>query len=223
MREKAAPTPLFRWGSGRMLAITAASILTCLVGIKVYDIAVGPNFHQVERGCYRAAQPSPERLKQIVQRHDIRTVFNLRGPNAQYEWYRSEAALLREMGIDLVDVSMSAHHPLPASTLRRLIEEIDRAQERGPLLFHCWHGGDRSGLASAFYLLLQPNTTFEEASSQLSWRYGHNPWGKAKCQDDVLAEYRSWLSENKLRHTPDNFRRWADEGYRYEPQQQAAS
>lgn len=45
-----------------------------------------------------------------------------------------------------------------------------------PVLIHCEAGADRSGVASALYKLLVAKRPVQEASEQLSFRYGHFPW-----------------------------------------------
>lgn len=212
-----APNPVYRrrskW-SWLVWSLLALGMFHLLVGRNLLYVAFGLNFHAVvENQCYRAGQPSPQELEKIVRDFGIRTIFNLRGTNVGTPWYEEEQQTARALGVDIVDFSMSAYTRPPRQTFQQLIRTFDQA--RGPILLHCWNGGDRTGLAAAFYLLLKSDASFEQAQKQLSLRFGHNPW-KAKCQDEILIEYQNWLEAQSLDHAPDHFRRWLLEEYRGE-------
>jgi protein tyrosine/serine phosphatase len=52
----------------------------------------------------------------------------------------------------------------------RIIKETD-----GPILIHCWHGSDRTGLVSAMYRIVFQGWTKEDAIDELTHgRYGHH-------------------------------------------------
>jgi hypothetical protein len=78
---------------------------------------------------------------------------------------------------------------------------------------HCYSGSDRSGFASACYLLLHTKSSVPEARAQLSLRFGHFPWGKAACLNQILDQYHAWLDSHNWNHSPDHFRFWASEIY----------
>src|SRR5947199_571473 len=100
---------------------------------------------------------------------------------------------------------MSASDKPFEGELRKLVDAFDRCGE--PALIHCNSGSDRSGFAAACFLLLKTQATLREARGQLSVRYGHLPWGKARCLDRVLDQYESWLIGQDLAHEPEHFRR----------------
>src|SRR5262249_28537214 len=83
-----------------------------------------------------------------------------------------------------------------------------------PVLLHCQRGADRTGLAAAVALLLQPGTGYAEARRQLGWRYGHVALSHPANLDRFFDLYTDWLRQQGLEHSPAVFRRWASDGYR---------
>ena len=104
------------------------------------------NFHVVVPGqVYRTNQPTAEQLRHLIARYHIRTVINLRGFGFGADWYRNEARVTSEMGISQEDLGFSAVRLPSPQALCQLIEVIDRSSH--PILFHCFQGADRTGLA----------------------------------------------------------------------------
>jgi len=186
-------------------------VLLVVAGITINDTLLG-NFHIVIPGkVYRCAQPSADALEAICLKCDIRTVINLRGCCAPQEWYLDECQVTHRLNIAQEDISMSAMRLPSTSEVHRLIEVLDRCNY--PVLFHCYRGADRTGLASTVARLLQDGVTLEEATKQLGIYYGHVRIGKTYHIDRFFELYADWLSEQGVAHSPDVFRRWAMTGY----------
>jgi protein tyrosine phosphatase (PTP) superfamily phosphohydrolase (DUF442 family) len=180
--------------------------------VQSWYVLGGGNFHTVIPDfAYRSAQPSAAELERRIQTCRIRTVINLRGPNENKEWYQAERAVSDRYGVAMIDVSLWGCHPPLPEELGRLVEALDQAE--GPLLVHCHSGSDRAGLASALLLLLHSGTDLDEARAQLALRFGHNPWGMARCHHRLLDNYGTWLKLQDLPHRAEHLRRWVREGY----------
>lgn len=182
---------------------------------EVLRVFIGSNFHAVvAHQCYRCSQPTPARLGNLVRALGIRTVINLRGSQDDEEtwWYFPEVEAAAALDVKLVDVALSAYAPPRVHRMKALIHALDTSVE--PILLHCHSGSDRTGLASAAYLLLKTDTSLEAASQQIHLRYGHNPWGRAACQRQVLGQYAEWLRAHGWDHQPDRFRHWACHDYK---------
>ena len=87
------------------------------------------------------------------------------------------------------------------------------ANDPPPFFLHCYSGSDRTGMASALFLLLRTDTTLPQARRQLSLYYGHIPYGRAGCQDQVLDGYERWLGSIEREHSPKLLRQWGTEVY----------
>jgi hypothetical protein len=138
-------------------------------------------------------------------------VINLRGCCPQEPWYQQEAQLLRELGVEMVDINLSSAMPPPVSELRRLITVLATAER--PVLLHCRRGADRTSLAAAFAVLMEPGGTLEQARRQLSWWYGHSPVGEVQILDESFKQYPAWLSAAGKEHSPDRLQHWVLEHY----------
>lgn len=153
------------------------------------------NFHEVESGLfYRSGQLSNHQLEIAIEEHGIRTVINLRGSDPHDDWYRNEVEVCARMGVAHHDLSMSARrlpHKDDVLELLRLYDESDY-----PILVHCQGGSDRSGLASALWIMEILGKSKRHARDQLSARYFHFE-RLAPSQHRFLSLYRGeqWTLE----------------------------
>lgn len=176
-------------------------------------VLVGPNFHTVDPGrAYRCAQPSPEELADLVRRFSIRTVVNLRGHCPEAEWYREQCRACARLDICQEDICFSAGRLPSVPEVRRLVAALDHCDY--PILFHCQRGADRTGLASAVYLLLHGTGDYASARRWLGPRFGHVALGRPANLDRFFALYEAWLASQGQPHTPERFRAWALHDYR---------
>lgn len=190
----------------------AASTGALVIGVELVRVLFGPNLHAVEPGrVYRSAQLSPPRLQRLIADRHIRTVVNLRGCCSDCDWYLGECRATHEADIAQEDVSFSATRlPAPAE-VRRLIEVLDRTEY--PIVLHCRQGVDRTGLAAAIVLLLDPAITLAQAKRQLSLRYSYVAFGGTESMRQFLGYYEGWLNGLGVRHAPELFRDWVERDY----------
>jgi protein tyrosine phosphatase (PTP) superfamily phosphohydrolase (DUF442 family) len=185
----------------------AVGVLLVVIGIVIYDTLLG-NFHTVIPGrVYRSAQLSPDELEKVCRERDIRTVVNLRGNCAPQDWYLDECRAVQRMNIAQIDISLSAMRLPSTAEVRRLVEVLDSCEY--PILFHCFRGADRTGLAGTMARLLQDGVTLKEAVKQLGIYYGHVRIGRTYHIDHFFELYGEWLKDQGIAHSPDVFRRWA--------------
>jgi protein tyrosine phosphatase (PTP) superfamily phosphohydrolase (DUF442 family) len=205
--------PLSRQRGSLPRAIVIGCVLGAFLacGAEIGRMSLDRNKHVVVAGSvYRTAQLNPTQLEQFVLEHEIRTVINLRGRPFS-DWYLLETQVTQALGISQEDVTTSANR-LPSPTeIRRLVEIFDRSEH--PILMHCQQGADRTGLASAMYLLLYTDADYPTARRQCSLRYGHLAIHTAVAMDEFFDQYEDWLKARGEGHTPANFRHWATAEY----------
>jgi protein tyrosine phosphatase (PTP) superfamily phosphohydrolase (DUF442 family) len=176
------------------------------------NIFLGRNHHTILPGeFYRAAQPSEATLKAMIAQDEIKTVVNLRGTQQvlaapRNSWYKIEAQITQDAGINQEDVTLSASLLPPPVEIRRLVEILDRAER--PILLHCKQGADRTGLAAAMVILLHTPGTLADARRELWPLFGHFPVGRTIAMDQFLDQYENWLKSTSQTHTNDRFRQW---------------
>ena len=129
------------------------------------------NFYKVDNGIYRSGQPSTEAFKEMEQL-GIKEILNLRN----YHSNRDEA---KGTNLKLNRVAMNAHD----CEWDKLVEAMRIIKNRkGPIVIHCWHGSDRTGLIVALYRIVFQNWTKEDALDELeNGGYGyHTIYGNIK-------------------------------------------
>lgn len=167
------------------------------------------NRHEVMPGrVYRTAQLSPEQLERMAKEKNVRTVVNLRG-RPFTDWYPLQSRKTQELGISQEDVTTSANRLPSPGEVRRLIEIFDHSEH--PILLHCQQGADRTGLASAMYLMLYSDADYETALRQCSPRYGHFRIHTTAAMDEFFDQYVEWRAGRE--HSPELFREWATTAY----------
>jgi protein tyrosine phosphatase (PTP) superfamily phosphohydrolase (DUF442 family) len=205
----AEPRPRASLARSIVIGLVLGSLLACAA--EIGRMFVTRNEHEIVAGrVYRTAQLNPEQLERFVHEHNVKTVVNLRGRPFN-EWYPEEARATQALGISQEDVTTSANRLPPPGEIRRLIEIFDNSEY--PILIHCQQGADRTGLASAMYLLLHTDADYATARHQCSPRYGHLPVHTAVAMDEFFDLYEAWLATRGEKHSPELFRHWATSEY----------
>jgi protein tyrosine/serine phosphatase len=160
----------FRQTLWRGLLVSAAGV-AALVGYLGW-LHLSGNYHMVVAGeLYRAAQVTPDSIARYQASDKIGSILNLRGASPGAEWYDAEVAASAQLGITHADFAMSASNEITTDEAGQLIDLMRSLPK--PLLIHCRHGSDRTGLAAALYLAAVQGVDEEVAEQQLSLRYGH--------------------------------------------------
>jgi protein tyrosine phosphatase (PTP) superfamily phosphohydrolase (DUF442 family) len=168
------------------------------------------NYHSVvPRQLYRSAQLNSDHVATAAARDGIETVINLRGRNRDKDWYDDQREALRNLRLAHYDIAVSAHELPDITELKKLTRALQTA--RRPILVHCRDGADRSGLASALFLLLDGKHTLADAWRQTS------PLYRALRSDSVgkqfLRKYEAWLEASGRTHTPERLLAWIELDY----------
>ncbi len=190
-----------------------AAIFVCALGL-VWELRhplFQGNLSIVDAGrVIRSAQPT-SKLPQWVRDFHLKSILNLRGGSPADWWYEAEVRSAREGGLSFYDLPLSATRRPARIELLRLIDVLRQCPY--PLLIHCKSGADRTGLASALYLMLQRGEAPEQAERSFSIEFGHIPLGGTEHLHEPLDEYAAWLKASRLPHTPERFRDWVKNDY----------
>lgn len=96
-------------------------------------------FDRVTEDVYRASQPNPETMKALIERYRIRSVLKLN--------QRQPETL--PAGVTLINEPIGTRTALTPERIQRILDAIEQAPK--PILIHCTHGEDRTGLIVALY------------------------------------------------------------------------
>jgi protein tyrosine phosphatase (PTP) superfamily phosphohydrolase (DUF442 family) len=105
-----------------------------------------PNLHQVEKNFFRSAQPDATGFKGLSTTHGVRSVISLRAFNA-------DEPLAMGLDLKLKRVRINTWNIKRADVVDAL-QNLRRASGDAPVLLHCQHGADRTGMISALYRIL---------------------------------------------------------------------
>lgn len=127
------------------------------------------NLYQIDELLYRSQQPTAENLAQI-KALNIQTVINFRQ-------YHSDKTLLSGTQINELRIPMYTANIDDAEVIAAL-NAMMQARQQGPVLIHCQHGADRTGLMSAMYRIIYQGWSKEAAIEELTQGgYGfHTMW-----------------------------------------------
>lgn len=155
----------------RVAAMAAVLLALAAVGHAADVIAPGVvNFHQVNAGIYRGAQPSDAGYRSLAK-IGVKVVMDLRnqGDDEARERKAVESAGMKYVSIPLGELSA----PNPAD-LRRALDILEQ-QKDGPVFLHCRRGKDRTGTVVACY------------------RIEHDGWNNEKALAEARSYGMSWL------------------------------
>jgi undecaprenyl-diphosphatase len=161
--------------------MTLAFLLLSSVSYFLYMEEQG-NFHPITPGeAYRSAQLDRDELEYYINKHNIKSIVNLRGEHPDEPWYGEETQVCAEKNVKHYNIALSSSHEPADEDIRKLIAIFENAPR--PVLIHCQAGADRSGLAAAMWKVIVDKEPKSEAQKQLSLFYGHLPIGKTFAMD----------------------------------------
>jgi hypothetical protein len=159
----------------------------------------------------RSAQPTTG-LDKLIKDHHLASILNLRGGSPRDAWYAREIQVAESCGVSFFDLPLSATQRPSRRELLLLIALFDRCPY--PLLIHCKAGADRTGLASAVYLMMHKGEPPRQAAGAFTLFHSHLPLFGPEHLHEPLDEYTRWLETRSLPHTPERFREWVKNEYR---------
>lgn len=133
-------------------------------------VGTSPNFYRVTPTLYRSAQLGRDDVAALAPL-GIGTVVGLRAFHSDEKW-------LKESGIAIRRVKIYTWAINDANVVAAL-KAIRAAEKDGPVLLHCWHGADRTGLIAAMYRILYQGWSKERALDELeNGGYGYHAMWK---------------------------------------------
>lgn len=121
-------------------------------------IAAQYNLYQMSPTLYRSALPDST-AQPLLEKLHISTVINFL-PETDDTW-------LKTPGVTQVQLPYRTNHVDDADVLAAL-RAIQTAQAQGPVLMHCKHGSDRTGLMSAMYRVVVQDWSKQDALQEMT-------------------------------------------------------
>lgn len=123
------------------------------------------NFHRISKDLYRSGQPDDEEGFSEVESLGIRSVLNLRE-------YHNDTDDARHTRLHLMAYPVAAGKVTEADVENclRLLQQAPK-----PVLVHCWHGSDRTGIIVAAYRIVYQGWSVAAAEKEFTDdTYGHH-------------------------------------------------
>ena len=134
-----------------------------------------PNLFQVSPVLYRSAQPTAEGLNLLNQNlavsyglpKEIKTVVNLRNNEG-------DGALVVPTGVRYDQIPFDTWQVKETDVVRFL--KIVRNPNNQPVLLHCKHGADRTGMMTAIYRIVEQGWRKQDAIAEMTQGgFGYHP------------------------------------------------
>jgi protein tyrosine/serine phosphatase len=112
--------------------------------------------YQVDEGIYRSEQPDRKQFL-LLEKYGIKEILNLR-------YWNSDVKYAKGANLTLHRVRMNAHdaNDFDVVSALRIIKN-----RKGPILIHCHHGSDRTGLIVAMYKIVFLNEIKADAIEEM--------------------------------------------------------
>ncbi len=152
-----------------ILAIMAAALPLVCAGTVMkpatpIEVEDARNCYRLSPELYRSGQPGDDGFK-ALEKLGLKSVLNLRE-------YHSDTDKAEGTGLRLYRIKLAAGK-VTREELMNCLLVISTAPK--PILVHCWHGSDRTGIVCAAYRIVMQGWTPEKALEELmDERFGHH-------------------------------------------------
>jgi protein tyrosine phosphatase (PTP) superfamily phosphohydrolase (DUF442 family) len=152
------------------------------------------NFARIAPQVYRSNHPTTERFE-CYAAMGIGTLLSLRGGKHMPQ-YLFEVETCERLGLKLECFKMSAREAPTVERFDMLFAAFDTIEK--PFVMHCKSGADRTGLASAIYLLAYMNADIATAKAQLSFDFVHIRRTATGILDHFLDTYEARFNQTGI-------------------------
>lgn len=124
------------------------------------------NLYRIDDKLYRSEQPVADD-GDTIEKLGIKSVINLR-----YFDRNDNDTHLKNRGLTLLNRPLRSWRIKPEDIAQTLYL-IEKQQQQGAVLIHCYHGADRTGLISGMYRIIYQGWTVADAKEEML----HGPYG----------------------------------------------
>ena len=142
------------------------------------------NLYWVDEGIYRSEQPNSKNLSSL-SKLGVKEILNLREFHGDHEAKKKKFTVHR---LKMATGSVTEEQILKAL---RIIKN-----RNAPILIHCWHGSDRTGVTIAAYRIIFQNWTKAQAIDEMV----HGNYGYHGTFYANLLELLKKMDVSKMQH-----------------------
>ncbi len=153
-----------------MLVLLSPALLQADVRVRPLEwaqpmLGIGlENFYRLDDEVYRSKQPDDEDMA-ALEEMGVRSILNLREYHSDEDDAKGTGLVLYRVPINAGDID----DRFVVSALRAI------AEAEKPILIHCWHGSDRTGVVAAMYRIVFQGWSRERAIDEfMHGGYGYH-------------------------------------------------
>jgi protein tyrosine/serine phosphatase len=138
-----------------LVAVICSGLLYSQSPVRISDCGLD-NMYRVDEGVYRSEQPDREQFV-ALEKYGIGEILSLR------YWY-SDKKYVKGLNLTVHRVRMNAHdiNDYDVVTALRIIKN-----RKSPILIHCHHGSDRTGVIVAMYGIVFGNRSKQDVIDEM--------------------------------------------------------
>lgn len=121
------------------------------------------NFGVVDTGLYRSGQPASLDEMTALAKMGVKTIVNLQNDKTKIA---REAQWAKQVGIKMISIPLSGFWAPKDRDVARIQALLNDPTKR-PLLFHCAHGMERTGVEAALYRVFTMHWTPQAAYQEM--------------------------------------------------------
>ena len=148
------------------------------------------NLHRITPTLYRSAQLSKDDVPQL-QKLGIKKVISFRA-------FHSDSEIMAGSGITMQRIPINTWN-IRDDDMVTALKALREVERDGPVLIHCQHGADRTGLVSALYRVVYQGWSKEQALDELQ----HGGYGFHAIWQNI-TRYLQRVDIERLRRQIDN-------------------
>lgn len=123
------------------------------------------NFYKIDANLYRSQKPTDEDLD-TIKKLGIKSILSFR------EYHNDSDVFKNEANVTLYRVKVKTSK-MSTDEIKQSLEIIKNAPK--PILIHCWHGSDRTGVISAAYRIIGQKWSKKDAIDEFkNGGYGYH-------------------------------------------------
>jgi protein tyrosine phosphatase (PTP) superfamily phosphohydrolase (DUF442 family) len=143
------------------LSLFLVSLLILPLASKAADDL--PNFHEVNSSILRSGRPTQAGLAKLKTERGLKTIINLEDAMANV---KAEATWAKDLGIDYLSFPTKTFSRPNDQSVAQILELL-KDQTRYPILIHCHHGEDRTGLMIGLHRVFADQWTAKDAYQEM--------------------------------------------------------
>jgi protein tyrosine/serine phosphatase len=171
----------------KITGLVLGSIALVATAVYLYQVHINYRLVTITEGkVYKSGAMPPEKLTNVVKRHNIKTVIDLR-QEEEKEAIAAEHAAMKAIGVNHVNIPS---HQAPAqATVDRYLAVMDDPAVF-PVLIHCHHGVSRAVLFSAIYRMEYEGWENEKAHGATRFMTYKSSFDRGTRKGDFVLNYQ---------------------------------